>query len=229
MGNTEMQRLSRVRALAGICIIMAVLYPLAGAIEPSEVKMAMAKAQGAMVAVTEAGVSNPDERKQSNTEAAKAEESVEAAVEKFEAGLMSEQLLEGAKQQAEQFAKLDIRHEKSLVNRAKEKNKDLSDEAKLLYTPDYNDDTAAAEAGEFLDAVKRGTEAAATKAVNAKEHAERSVIHAQEVTSEENTHAAKETKKLQSELKVATNNETEAKLQGQIDGLNSEAQLALSF
>ena len=50
----------------------------------------------------------------------------------------------GAKLQAEQFAKLDIRHEKGLVTQAKEKNKELTDEAKLLNTPDYNDDTAAA-------------------------------------------------------------------------------------
>jgi len=212
-----------------ICIL-ALLYPLVTAIKPSDVKMAMAKAQENLVAVGDTGVSNPDERTQSSNEATKAEQSVGTAVEKFEAGLMSEKLLEGAKLQAEQFAKLDIRHEKGLVTQAKEKNKELTDEAKLLNTPDYNDDTAAAEAADFLDAVTRGTEAAATKAEVAEEQAERSVMHAKEVTSEENTRAAKGTEELEAQLKAAQgaeNREEESKIQSKIDAFNAEAQNAL--
>merc|ERR1711998_462142 len=122
---------------------------------------------------------------------------------------MTEGVMAAATDQAERLSNLDINHAQSVLAKAKETHQELSDQAKLLSNPNYDADTAASEAEDYVKAVREGTDGALLKVSIEKEQAERHLHHAKEFAAQETTKTAQLVEPLQAELAAKLAGEAE--------------------
>merc|ERR1712196_592 len=229
LGVGSMGWMRRCSALA-----LLLLACMGSAIQPSEVEEAMAKAQMDVAAARQGlpadAILTAAEEKIKGEQADKAEEAMDSAAEKLEAGLMTEGVMAAATDQAERLSNLDINHAQSVLAKAKETHQELSDQAKLLSNPNYDADTAASEAEAYVKAVREGTDGALLKVSIEKEQAERHLHHAKEFAAQETAKTAQLVEPLQAELAAKQAGGADPavikSIQDQVDAAEHAAKLA---